>query len=121
MPAANKNILIEQGVTFQWTQLLLDGQGANAPAMDLTGYSARMQIRSEIDSALALVTLSSAPGGGILLDGVSGMLEIEISAAATSALNFEGAVYDLELVQPDGKVLRLFKGAVSLSLEVTRL
>ncbi len=124
MAAAIKNILIEQGATFQWALRLLDGVGANAPALDLSGYQLRMHIRSEIDSPIVLVSLSSAAGGGITIlpqAGVDrGWLEIVIEAAATAALSFEEAVYDLELLEPNGYVDRIFKGAVSLSREVTR-
>lgn len=120
MPAAIKNLLIEQGATFIWTLVLKNGNGAASPALDLTGYSARMQLRLEVSTPQALVSLNSLPAGGIVITALDGRLDIEISAAATSALTFDKAVYDLELVQPNGKVLRLFKGSVALSLEVTR-
>lgn len=127
MAAATKNILIEQGATFQWDLQFLDGKGISAPALDLSGYQFRMHIRSEIDSPTTLVALSSAPAGGITilpqLDPDKGWISIRIEAVATaalSALDFESAVYDLEMVEPDGFVLRAFKGAVSLSREVTR-
>ncbi len=121
MPAAIKNLLIEQGVTFEWTLLFpLNAKNPAGPKLDLTGYSARMHIRPELESAAVLVNLSSASGGGMTITPLDGRLDIEISALDTSALTFEKAVFDLELVRPNGKVLRLFKGSVSLSLEVTR-
>ncbi len=121
MPAAIKNLLIEQGATFSWTLLFpVSAKNPNGPKLDLTGYFARMQIRPELESATVLVNLSSAPGGGMTIAPLDGRLDIEISDVATSALTFDKAVYDLELVQPNGKVLRVFKGSVSLSLEVTR-
>ena len=125
MAAAIKNILIEQGATFEWGLRLLDGTGANAPAMDLSGLLLRMHIRSEVDSPVILVSLSTAAGGGITILPQTGLtlgwLEIVIEAAATAALAFEAAVYDLELVQTNGRVIRVVQGAVSLSREVTRL
>jgi hypothetical protein len=121
MPAAIKNLLIEQGATFQWTLLFpVSLKNPNGPKLDLTGYSARMHIRPELESATVLVSLSSAPGGGMTITPLDGRIDIEISDAATSALSFEKAVYDLELVQPNGVVLRVYRGSVSLSLEVTR-
>lgn len=127
MPAATKNILIEQGATFLWDLQFLDGKGISAPAMDLGGYSFRMHIRSAIESQTILVALSSAAGGGItILPQVGsdlGRISIRIEAAVTAALltaDFESAAYDLEMVEPDGTVRRVYKGSVSLSLEVTR-
>jgi hypothetical protein len=124
MPAAIKNLLIEQGATFQWTLLFpVNAKQPNGPKLDLTGYTARMHVRPEIASATILIDLTSSVvsiAGGILITPLAGRMDIEISDVLTSALSFEKAVYDLELVQPDGKVLRIFKGSVSLSLEVTR-
>ena len=121
MAAAIKNLLIEQGATFQWTLLFpVSAKNPTGPKLDLTGYSARMHIRPELASGTVLVDLASTPGGGIVITPLDGRMDIVIEAVATAALVFEKAVYDLELVQPDGKVLRLFKGVVALSLEVTR-
>ncbi len=121
MPAAIKNLLIEQGATFEWTLLFpQDPKRPTGPMVDLTGYTARMHIRPALESTTVLVNLSSAPGGGIAITPLAGRLDIEISDVVTSGLAFEAAVYDLELVQANGKVLRIFKGNVSLSLEVTR-
>ena len=120
MPAAIKNLLIEQGATFVWTLVLKNGVGSAAPVLNLSGYSARMHLRLEVATPTTLAALSSAPGGGITITPLDGRLDIEITAQATSAMAFDKAVYDLELVQPDGRVLRIFKGSASLSLEVTR-
>jgi hypothetical protein len=121
MPAAIKNLLIEQGATFQWTLLFpVSLKNPTGPKLDLTGYSARMHIRPELESGTVLVSLSSAPGGGMTITPLDGRIDIEINDSATSALSFEKAVYDLELVQPNGVVLRIYRGSVSLSLEVTR-
>jgi hypothetical protein len=125
MAAAVKNLLIEQGATFQWTLLFpLNVNNPTGPKMDLTGYSARMHIRSEVASTVVLASLTSSVltiAGGILMVPLEGRMDIELSDTVTSAFNFERAVYDLELVSPSGIVTRLFKGSVSLSLEVTRL
>jgi hypothetical protein len=124
MAAAVKNLLIEQGATFQWTLLFpLNANNPTGPKMDLTGYSARMHIRSEVASTVVLASLTSSVltiTGGILMVPLEGRMDIELSDTVTSAFNFERAVYDLELVSPSGIVTRLFKGSVSLSLEVTR-
>lgn len=124
MAAAIKNILIEQGATYLWELTLLAGKGLSAPAMDLSGMSLRMQIRPEVASEIVLLSLSSDLGGITMLPQAGatlGKLRIEITAVQTAALAFESAVYDLELLQADGRVIRLYKGSVALDLEVTRL
>ena len=42
------------------------------------------------------------------------------SATQSAALDFNSAVYDLEIVSPAGVVTRLVQGTVTLSREVTR-
>lgn len=89
------------------------------PPVDLTTYTARMQIRDTVDSITTLVSLTTE-NGGITLGGVAGTISLLITAAATAALTFGTAVYDLEVVTAGGIVTRLFSGAVALSKEVTR-
>lgn len=124
MAAALKNILIEQGATYLWELTLLAGKGLSAPAMDLSGMGLRMQIRPEVGSETVLLSLASDATGITILPqsgATLGKLRIEIAAVQTAALAFESAVYDLELLQADGRVIRLYKGSVALDLEVTRL
>jgi len=94
--------------------------GTPAAAVDLTGYTARMQIRSDIDSATVLKELTTE-NGGIALGGIAGTIEFYISATDTAAFDFTTAVYDLELIAPiTGDVKNLFGGMVILHKEVTR-
>lgn len=117
MAAGKLKLAIEQGATFR--KLLTWKTGATPVAVDLTGCTARMQIRSDIASATPLVTLTTE-NGGIALGGVAGTIEIIITAAATAAFTWTTGVYDLEVVLANGDVRRLVYGAVSVSPEVTR-
>jgi hypothetical protein len=118
MKPATVNLTIYQGSTFsqefQWKS------GDPAVPVDLTGYAARMQIREKISSPNYIVNLTTENGGIVIRDAVNGKFSIEISADATTTMNFKTAVYDLEFVSPDGIVRRLLGGTVTLSPEVTR-
>ena len=117
MPAAIYDIpAIEQGADFFLDLTYKDDTGA---PVDLTGYSARMQIREEISSPTALVSISSA-SGEITLGGITGTISIHIPATTTAALSFNTGKYDLELEDSAGVVTRLIQGSVTLSPEVTR-
>ena len=88
---------------------------------DLTGYTARMQIRETKDASATIVSLTSA-GGGISLGGAAGTVTPIISAADTALLDFTTAYYDIELL-PAGvaaNAFRFLEGRVKLSKEVTR-
>lgn len=119
MAAGKLNLLIEQGATFKHALLVKQGTGVAAPPMDLTGYTARMQIRAEIDAATPLIELTTE-NARITITPLEGKVELLISAADTAALTFETATYDLELISAAGEVTRLVQGNVKLSREVTR-
>ena len=110
------DIEINQGATYELTVTWKDSAGT---AINLTGYSARMQVRETYSSASTIVSLTN--GSGITLGGAAGTIAILISATTTAALTapFSG-VYDLELVSAGGVVTRLLQGAATVTPEVTR-
>lgn len=113
MPATSWNFTIEQGTTWT-TSLILTGR-------DLTGCTARMQIRETVLSPSTLISLTSDPEAGIAITaGPPGIIAITITAAQTAAMTWKNGVYDLELVSPNGNVERLLKGDVTVDFEVTR-
>ena len=123
MPAAKYTLSIEQGTTIN-IDLLYKTSGSNTP-VDLSGHSARMQIKSNYadNKPRTFLTLSSslnADNTGLTLGGTSGSINIYISAVSSSTLNFDSAFYDLEITTSTGEVTRLLEGPVKLSREVTR-
>ena len=131
MSAGRYPLYIEQGASLDFEVQYLDSAGN---PVDLSGYSARMQIRPSTDYSTVYVTLSSSlqpDGTGLNLSGshslkppTSGSIGVFISSCTSSLLTFNDAVYDLELFVPyDGGcnyVTRLIQGPVRLSQEVTR-
>ena len=120
MPATNYDIIIEQGATFTLQLVYKTSAGV---AVDLTGYSARMQVRESYPAASPLLSFTSAASGGITLGGAAGTILIEASDETTAAIDTRQTiwgVYDLELVPPDGKALRLLEGAAQIRPEATR-
>lgn len=117
MAAAKLKLSIEQGATFR--KVLTWKAGTPAVAVDLTGCTARMQIRSAIESSTPLITLTTE-NGGIVLGGVAGTIELIIAPTATAAITWTAGVYDLEIVFSPTEVRRLVYGAVTVSKEVTR-
>ena len=115
MAAGIYDITIEQGATFQMNLTWKDSTGS---PVNITGYSARMQVRENYESESTLVSLTSS-GGDIVLGGALGTIAITITASATQSLQLEEAVYDLELVS-GATVTRLIQGRAIISREVTR-
>lgn len=91
----------------------------NTP-IDLTGYTAQMQIRETLDSSTVIHELTSAVGGGISIDTANYTVTISIPANTTRNFDFTTAVYSLELTDPSGVVTTLVTGNLTLVREITR-
>lgn len=85
---------------------------------DLTGYTARMHIREDIDDAASIIELVSPTDIAISL--TDARITITIADDVTAAFDFDEAVYDLELESSTGETTRLIAGKAVLSREVTR-
>jgi hypothetical protein len=89
----------------------------NTP-VDLTGYTARMQIRSSLDSTTVIQELTTT-NGGVILDNTLKTITILLTAAQTTALSFNSVVYSLELVSGTD-VYTFCSGTLTMVKEITR-
>lgn len=116
MSAGTYDILIEQGATFRMSATWKDSAGA---PVNITGYTARMQVRRRYNDPTILLNFSTT-NGAIVLGGSAGTITITGAATVTDDVAARTGVYDLELVSADGTVTRLLEGGVTISPEVTR-
>jgi len=94
-------------------------QGGNAlSAVDITGYTARMQLRSLPNDPIAVLTLTNT--SGITIDGPTGTLAVRATAAQTAAIIAGPYYYDLEITSPTGVKTRIVQGELNVNAEVTR-
>lgn len=114
---ANVVLHLCQGGTFR--KQFVWKTGRPRVAVDLTGYTARMQIRAKLEATTVLADLTTE-NGGITLGGSAGTIDLYLSDTATSAITGTLGVYDLELIAPNGDVTPLVGGVVRISPEVTR-
>lgn len=116
---AIENLLILRGSTFGHAFRLENPDGT---PIDLSGYTARMQIRRSINSATILLELTEG-NGRIEFDSINGRITLKIASDITAGLAFSGR-YDLEIVLPviagPDVVYRIAEGKIILSKEVTR-
>lgn len=115
MPAAKQNFTIEQGATFRKR---LTWRGKNNRPVDLTGYTAVMQVRQTQASVEALLELTTV-NGRIVLGGKTGTIDLILGADVAAA--FTPAFYDLLLTAPDTTKIRFIEGKIDVSLGVTRV
>lgn len=109
----------EQGEDWTFTVAWKDASGN---LVNLTGYSARMQVRKRFEDGV-LIELTDT-NARILMGGASGFVQLKLTASETAVvLSSDWAnphVYDLELTAPGGKVTKLMKGTLANLREVTR-
>lgn len=117
MAASKLDLIIELGATF--TKQLVWKSGIALTPVDLTGCSARMQLRETIDSPQVVLELSTA-NGYIALGGTSGTISLSIPASVTATISSDKSVYDLEITFPDTTVSKLVYGTVQFIQQVTR-
>jgi len=80
MAAGTLDFMIEQGATFN---LLLTWK-INAVPVNLSGYTARLQARVDIEDTETILSLTT--GAGITLGGSAGTISLDQSAAQTAVL-----------------------------------
>lgn len=112
MAAANYDLTIDQGSTFV-IDITIKEDGS---VKDLTGYSARSQMRSTktaADVAASFTCTIPVP--------TSGVVKMELPASTSSDMSAGLYFYDLEIhTGSDAVVKRLIEGKVTLNQEVTR-
>jgi hypothetical protein len=106
-----------QGTTWKFNARWMQSDGVNP--VDLTGYTARMQLRERYGAPSAAITLTTE-NTRITLGGVLGTIVFLVAATDTSPVGAAEYVYDLELVSGGGEVTRLIYGPCVVSAEATK-
>ena len=114
MAAGKYNIKVEQGATFILDFTIKTG----STPWNLTGYTARMQVRTSVNASTTLLSISTSDY--VTLGGSLGTVAISVPATVTDDLIAGRHVYDFELVSSGGQVWRVLEGKFTVSPEVTR-
>ena len=112
MSAGRYNLFIDQGSDFA-IEFTINEDGS---AKDLTGFSARAQMRPTRASSTLSASFSCS-----ISNPTTGVVKMELSNATSSAVAAGRYFYDLEIFTAnDATVTRIMQGEVDLSQEVTR-
>jgi len=110
MAAGIHDLTIEKGITFDISITLKDSSNS---ALDVTNYTFKAEVRRKAETDLEkafTVTKTNAS---------SGVIELAMTAANTSALPKGNLKYDLIAQTGSGKVLRLLTGKVTVIETIT--
>lgn len=112
MTAARHDFQMDRGATFR--RVLLLKQSADGPAMDLSNWSGEAKMRHTYEDA------SAAAEFDITINPSQGKVTMTLEANQTGSLEPGRYVYDLELDDGNGTVLRLIEGVIVVRPEATR-
>jgi hypothetical protein len=89
-------------------------EGDVTTPVDLTGWIARAAVKQSYDATSRLDLTQF-----IVLNAEPGRIDILLPASQTHGTTITSGVWDLELEDPDGGVIRFLQGRVVFSREVT--
>jgi hypothetical protein len=107
----NATLVIPQGTTWQRRWRITDPE--TGTPRDLSEWTARGQIRAYTAAPNVLFEWS------IECDA-DGYVTVTVNPTDSTAWGWQDGAYDIELVDPTGRVARIAQGAVRVSPEVTR-
>lgn len=116
MSAATYNTTIDQGA--DWYVNFTYQNPAGTP-VNITSYTAALQLRTSPLAKTAALSLSS-PSSGITITGATGLVAVHATAVQTADLLPQTYAYDLEITSPSNIVTRLAQGTITVSPNVTR-
>ncbi len=114
--ATTADLSIDKGSTLVYSFAPLYESDGTTP-LDLTTYTAELQMRRTVASTLKILTLTDADALTLNADGT---IDLLLTDEQTAAIQPTAGVYDLEVTDGDGATTRVYQGAVTFSDEVTR-
>lgn len=113
--AGQKNWEVDQNTTFTFTVVYKDNEDN---PIDLTGCSAKMQVRDTKGGSKLAFSLTS-PIGGITIDGPNGKVTVKMTPTQTNKLFYPKSSYDIMLTDSNLNKIKLLEGFMTLSRSVT--
>jgi hypothetical protein len=110
------NFKVVQGDTFK---MRVTYKNPNGTVIDLSDYSAKMDVRNEPAGKILCATINSS--SGIDIDGPNGTIDIEFTPAQTRKFTTPSAAYQLKIINDTtGEHNTLVRGYLSVTPAVIR-
>ena len=114
--AGQKNFEVDQNATFTFQVQYTEDD--KVTPIDLTGATAKMQVRDIKGGTKLAVTLTS-PAGGITINAPTGTLTIKMTPTQTNKLFYPKSSYDVMVIDSNGNKIKLLEGFLTLNRSVT--
>lgn len=110
-------ISIYRGDNFSRQYQLATGSSSSSTPIDLTGCTITSDVRlTETTTGSPLVSFTITRD-----DNTNGKFSLKLSNTTTASLPLGSAVFDIQVVFPDGTVTTYVKGSITVSPDVTRV
>ncbi len=113
--AGQKNFEVDQNTTFSF---IVEYKDNNGLPIDLTGATAKLQVRDTKGGSKLAFTLTS-PAGGITITPLLGKLTIKMTPTQTSKLFYPKSSYDIMITDSNTNKIKVLEGFLTLSRSVT--
>ena len=113
--AGQKNFEVDQNATFSF---IVEYKDNNGLPINLTGATAKMQVRDQKGGTKLAFSLTS-PSGGIVIDPTNGKITIKMTPTQTSKLFYPKSSYDIMVTDSNANKIKLLEGYMTLSRSVT--
>lgn len=110
--SAKYDFTLYQGATFSTTLQIKD---ANDDAVDITNYTFAGQIRTSHHSGDIQATFDIT-----VANAATGTVSWQLSSTNSALVPAQQCVYDVEMTQSNGDVIRILEGFVDVKANVTR-
>lgn len=117
MAVARHNLTVYQGADYRRA---LEFKDESAVLMNLTGYTFRGQVKAKYSDSSPTFSFSFTLRDQATEPGLVDMLLAAADTAAITMTKEADYIYDIEMVKPDGDVVRVLEGRLKLYPEVTR-
>jgi len=109
------NFKVVQGDTFAIRVIY---KNSNGTPINLSGYSARMDIRNEPSGKILCASINEQ--SGITITPSTGVLDIQFNPSQTRKFTLPSAAYQLQIRSSNGTQTTILKGYISTSSAVIR-
>jgi len=103
---------IDQGSDFTAEMTL---EGDTGVAMNLTGFQVYSQFRKSFGSTIGHSFTTS------IVDATTGVITLSLSGTYSSGIRPGRYLYDVEIVNTDGRKTRVVEGIVTINPEITKI
>ena len=110
--ATISNLFVDAGANYS---NIITVAATTGQALNLTGYTAKSQMRKSYSSSVAYTFTSS------IYDAANGKVRLQLDSDQSAAIPAGRWLYDVEITSPSGNKTRVVEGIVTVNPQITQI